>query len=392
MEENNSTFKRCSKGMWDTTVPGIEFDENGESNYSKMFTKYSEQYPGGEEGKLIWKNYLEEIKQSGRKQKYDCIIGVSGGTDSSYLMHLAKKEYGLNPLAVTFDNGWSSDISVKNIKKMCSALDIDLETFVVNYEEMKDLLKSYLKAGLPWADFPTDHAIKSVLFQTAKRENIKYILIGHDFRSEGSQPNEWTYSDDKQLKFINKKFGSVKLKTYPNISFFKYFWLNYVNKTKMYYPFFYVDYNKQDAQKFLIENYDWEYYGGHHHENMFTKFVIANWLPNKHNVDKRIITYSAQVRSGRLSREEAIKKLSVPACSTEDLERDKNYVIKKLGMSEVEFIQAWETPNKSFTDYPSHHSTIEKIYKLVMPLMKFILPQMPAYFIQMEMREKENKK
>jgi N-acetyl sugar amidotransferase len=387
--QKDKNYQRCSKGMWDTTVPGITFDENGESNYSKMFTKYSEQYPGGSEGKKVWEQHLANIKANSKGKKYDCIIGVSGGTDSSYLMHLAKKEYGLNPLAVTFDNGWSSDISVKNIKKMCQALDIDLETYVVDYEEMKDLLKSYIKSSLPWVDFPTDHAIKSVLFQTAKREGIKHILIGHDFRSEGSQPNEWTYSDDKQLKFIQKKFGTEKLKTYPNISFFKYFWLNYVKKIKMLYPFFFVDYNKQDAQKLLIEQYDWEYYGGHHHENMFTKFAIANWLPNKFGIDKRIITYSAQVRSGRLSREEAIEILSKPACTKEDLDKDKNFIIKKLGMTEVEFEEYWNRPNKSFTDYPSHHHTFERIYKLVMPIMKYILPQMPAYFIQMEMRDKQ---
>ena len=215
-----SEYKICQRGLWNSTIPGIEFDENGVSNYAKMFDKYVEQYPRGQKGKDDWDKYLSEIKLAGKNKKYDCIIGVSGGTDSSYLMHLAIKQ-GLRPLAVTLDNGWSSDVSVQNIKNVTNALKIDLETYVIDYEEIKDIQKSYIKAGLPWIDFPTDQAIKSVLYRIANRENIKYILIGHDFRSEGSQPNEWTYGDSKQIKYIQKKFGTKKLKTFPNISIFE---------------------------------------------------------------------------------------------------------------------------------------------------------------------------
>lgn len=209
-----SEYKICQRGLWDSTIPGIEFDENGVSNYAKMFDKYVEQYPRGQKGKDDWDKYLSEIKLAGKNKKYDCIIGVSGGTDSSYLMHLAIKQ-GLRPLAVTLDNGWSSDVSVQNIKNVTNALKIDLETYVIDYEEIKDIQKSYIKAGLPWIDFPTDQAIKSVLYRIANRENIKYILIGHDFRSEGSQPNEWTYGDSKQIKYIQKKFGTKKTENIP---------------------------------------------------------------------------------------------------------------------------------------------------------------------------------
>lgn len=196
--EMTTTYQRCTRGLWDTTVPGIEFDDNGVSNYAKMFDNYIEQYPRGKKGIDVWQKFVKEMKDSGKNNDYDCIIGVSGGTDSSYLLHIAK-QLGLRPLAVTLDNGWASDISVKNIKKITQALNIDLETYVIDYEEIKDILKSYIKAGLPWIDFPTDHAIKSILYRTAKRENIKHILIGHDFRSEGTQPNEWTYGDSRQL-------------------------------------------------------------------------------------------------------------------------------------------------------------------------------------------------
>lgn len=382
-------YKRCVKGLWDTSVPGIEFDSEGVSNYAKMYQDYFDQYPRGASGEKIWVNYLQKIKESGKGKRYDCIIGVSGGTDSSYLLHLARNVYNLNPLAVTFDNGWSSDVSVKNIKKMTTALGIDLETYVVNYEEMKDILLSYMKSGLPWVDFPTDNAIKSILFQTARREGVKYILIGHDFRSEGTQPNEWTYGDSKQIKYIQSKFGKVKLRTLPNISFFKHAWLSYIVGIKMLYPFFFMPYQKMEAQKFLIEKYDWEYYGGHHHENVFTRFAIAYWMKHKFGMDKRIITLSAQVLSGEISRDEAIRLIEIPPQSDSEMQKDKEFVIKKLGITEELFKEIWEAENRSIYDYPSYHRTLEKFATLLYPVAKLIFPQMPSYFLQLKMRSKK---
>src|SRR5450759_588347 len=205
----------CTRGVWDESVPGIVFDNNGVSNYAKLFDTLVESYPRSENGQKKWENIITTIKKAGNNNKYDCIIGVSGGTDSSYLLHLAM-QYGLRPLAVNLDNGWNSDISVKNIRKMTEVLNIDLETYVIDYEEIKDLLRSYMKSGLPWIDMPTDLAIKAVLYKIANREKIKFILRGNDFRSEGTQPREWTYGDGKQLKYIHKKFGTSNLKTFPN--------------------------------------------------------------------------------------------------------------------------------------------------------------------------------
>jgi len=344
-------IKRCARGIWDETLPGIQFNEKGVSNYYRIFERFSELYPKGDGSESLWAEFVTSIRKNGKGNRYDCIIGVSGGTDSSYLLHLAA-ELGLRPLAVTFDNGWSSDIAVSNIKCLTDALGIDLETYVVDYEEMKDILKSYMKAGLPWIDFPTDHAIKSILYKTAKKEGIRYILIGQDFRSEGMQPSEWSYSDSKQLRFIQKKFGTRKIKSLPTISYFEQIWLGYVKGIKMVYPFFFINYNKQDAQKLLIEKYGWQNYGGHHHENLFTKFAIAYWMIRKFGIDKRIITLSAQVVSGVISREEALSHIDQPPYDPIQIERDKFYTIKKLGLSDAEFDVIWKGQEHSIYDYP----------------------------------------
>ncbi len=385
-------IKRCSKGIWDTTVPGIIFENDGSSNYSQMFENMTKAFPRGKKGENVWNSFVDKMKKDGKQQQYDCIIGVSGGTDSSYLMHIAKEIYGLRPLAVTFDNGWSSDISVKNIKKLTSALDIDLETYVVNYEEMKDVLKSYMKAGLPWIDFPTDHAIKSILYRVANREKIKHILIGHDFRTEGTQPTEWTYNDSKQLRYIQKRFGKKKLKTFPDISFFQHSFLSYIIGIKMVYPFFFLPYQKKEAQKLLIEKYDWEYYGGHHHENMFTKFAIAYWLPQKYNIDKRIITLSAQIMSKEISKEEALKQIETLPITEEEAKALRIYMIKKLEFTEQEFEEIWNRPNKLFFDYPSYRPMLLRIAKTVKPFIHLFLPQLPSFFFQLDAREDGNRR
>jgi N-acetyl sugar amidotransferase len=379
----------CTRGVWDSSVPGIDFDENGVSNYARMFDSLIEAYPRGEKGLADWQGLLEKIKSKGQGRKYDCVVGVSGGTDSSYLLYILKNS-GLRPLAVNLDNGWNSDISVKNIKKMTSALAIDLETYVINYEEIKDLLRAYMRASLPWVDMPTDMAIKAVLYRVARREKIKYILRGNDFRSEGFQPREWTYGDGRQLRFIHKKFGSVKLKTFPNYTLLKLIYNGFILGIKSIYPFYFIDYQKQNAQKFLQENFNWQYYGGHHHENIFTKFSLSYWLPKKFAIDKRKITLSAQVLSGELSRQEALAILQTPPCDPEEMERDKDYVLKKLSISENEFREMLRSENKFFTDYPSYYPFMERFTILAGRIIGLFLPYKPMAFFQIEMRKKRS--
>ena len=207
--------QRCINGLWDTTVPNISFDENGVSNYYKMFKKLEAEFPKGEEGKKKWKKIVKQIKQEGRGKKYDCLIGLSGGVDSCYLLHLAVKEWGLRPLAFNLDNGWSSNIAVSNIKTMSDSLNVDLETYVIDYNEVMSVLRAFMKAGLPWVDGATDRAIKSSIYQTAAKEGIKNILVGTDFRSEGKQPQEWTYSDSKLFDSVAENKAVVFRKEIP---------------------------------------------------------------------------------------------------------------------------------------------------------------------------------
>jgi len=374
----------CSRGVWDDSVPGISFDENGASNYSKLFDALVKAYPRGESGKTEWDHIIKKVKREGENKNYDCIIGVSGGTDSSYLLYLLKEKYGLRPLAVNLDNGWSSDISVKNIKRVTSKLSIDLETYVIDYEEIKDLLRSYMYACLPWIDIPTDIAIKAILYKIASREKIRYIFRGNDFRSEGTQPESWTSGDGRQLKYIHRKFGKVPLKTYPNQTLTDLFYFGFVKKIKSIYPFYFLDYQKRSAQEFLKKEFDWEYYGGHHHENIFTRFAITYWLPQKFNIDKRKITLSAQVLSGEISRDYALEELKKPLFNAEQIEFEKIYLLKKLDLSVKQFETIWNSPNRSFKDYPSYFTIMKKFTKISGFFLSKLLAYKPMSLFQME--------
>jgi N-acetyl sugar amidotransferase len=353
----------CATGLWDESVPGIKFDEKGISNYAKMFLKFTELYPRGEKGQAEWEEWLRRIKKDGKNKKYDCIVGVSGGTDSCYLLYLADK-YGLRPLAFNLDNGFSSKIAVENIKKVTNALKIDLETFVIDYEEVKAVLRSYIKASLPWIDGPTDLAIKAALYQVAEREGVKYIFNGSDFRSEGKQPTEWTYTDARQLLFVLKKFEHIKLKSFPYYTILQFIRFGYLKKIKMLRPYYYLDYEKRKAQEFLMNEYGWEYYGGHHYENIFTRFAISYWLPEKFGIDKRIITLSALVMNSEITREQALDELKKDPYDLNEMQYDKEYVLKKIEMTNDEFEECFSKSNKYYFDYPSYMGLLKTFNKL----------------------------
>lgn len=377
----------CTQGVWDSTVPGIIFNEEGVSNYAVLFEKLVEINPRNAESKKKWQSIVEEAKKRGKNKDYDCIVGVSGGTDSSYLLHLLVKEYHLRPLAVTVDNGWNSRIAVENIKRMTSALNVDLETLVIDYDEMKNVLSSFIKASYPWIDAPTDHAIRSVLFNTANREGIKHIFHGSDFRTEGTQPIEWTHCDAKMIRDVVSSFGTIKLKKFPVISIYREVYLNVVKGVKQYRPFYFLDYRKKDAKVFLTKEYGWEDYGGHHHENAFTKFAISYWLPEKFGIEKRIVTNSALVMSKELKREEALEELSRPAYDPETIQDTIAFVRKKLDMSEEVYEKSWQSPNADYKTYKSYLSLVTAFKGLFRVMSKRFLSYTPMTFLQEDIRE-----
>lgn len=380
--------KVCAKGVWDESIPDLNFDKDGVSSYAKTFERILADFPRGEKGDAEWEVMVAKMKADGKGKEYDCVVGVSGGTDSSYLLHIASK-YKLRVLAVYLDNGWGSDIAVKNIKRLIEPLKIDLDTYVIEYEEVVEVLKAYIKAGLPWIDSPTDLAIKAILYKKAHKEKLKYVLIGHDFRTEGFQPNEWTYSDAKQLKFLTKKYGNKKLKSFPTISIWSFGYLSFLKGIKLVRPFFYLPYVKKDAKIMLNEKYGWEDYGGHHYENIFTKFAISYWLYEKFGIDKRKITNSALILSGEITKEEALEEIAKQPYNSETIEQDIEFLAKKLKMSVEEFKGCFNEENHSFYDYPSYYPMFERFKRVIFPVMKYFLPNKPLMFYQIEDKKNE---
>jgi N-acetyl sugar amidotransferase len=364
----------CSRCILDNTVSDIWYDKTGECKYCKIHDEMEIQHSIDENSDSSIIKTINKIKQGGKTKRYDCIVGVSGGRDSTYTL-LTAKRMGLNPLAVHFDNGWNSEISVKNIKKACDKLNVDLVTVVADWEEFKDLQISFLKASTPDADIPTDYAIYSVLYDMANKEGVRYILNGHSFRTEGTSPLSWTYMDPLYVNAVHKKFGKIKkIKSFPHMSFIKlqfYIWIKGIREIRL---LEFVNYNKKDVDKELEEVLGWQYYGGHHHENLYTKFFQSYYLPVKFNIDKRKTELSALVRSGQISREEALNEVSSNPYKV-DLNLVK-YSLTKLGISEDEWQVIMNSPIKSHDDYPTYLPLIKSFKWIIKITVRLkLLPQ-----------------
>jgi N-acetyl sugar amidotransferase len=351
--------KICTRCILDTTVTDIWFDEKGECKYCKINDEMEKDHPLGPESDIKLKAIIEKIKADGKGKPYDCIAGTSGGRDSTYTL-LKAVEWGLRPLAVHFDNGWNTEISVKNIKKTCEKLNVPLYTVVADWEEFKDLQVAFLKSSTPDSDIPTDYAIYSVLFKTAAREGVKYILNGHSFRTEGTSPISWTYMDGRYLKAVHKKFGKIgKIKSFPVLTLPRLLYYAFAKRIKDVRVLEFIDYRKKEVDHVLTSQLDWEYYGGHHHENVYTKFFQSYYLPKKFNIDKRKTELSALIRSGQITREAALKEISASAYEYDPAVVE--YAINKLGLSKEEWEIIMKSPVKSHDDYPNY-----------LPLIKFL--------------------
>ena len=373
---SKSDIRVCSRCIYDERVNAIQFDKDGVCNYCHQIDSLKEEYGTGEErGEREMERIVEEIKKAGIGKKYDCVIGVSGGTDSSYMVYLAKK-WGLRPLAVHYDNTWNTAIATLNIGKVLKAMDVDLYTHVVNNKEADDIFRSFFMAGVPEIEAATDLALAEVMYRAAWKYGVKYVLEGHSFVTEGVTPVGKNYFDGKYIKSIHKKYGRLKMKSYPLMTFSRLMFWSSVLKIKKIRPFWYIKYSKEEAMEFLKTEYDWEYYGGHHLENRMTAFFHGVYLPQKFNGDYRNNTLSAQVRNNQKTREEAWKEYNTPPIIESEL---LDYFKKRIGLTDSEYLKKMQSPPKSWFEFPTYKKRFERMRPLFYILAKKNLVPMSFY-------------
>jgi len=359
-------YQQCNKCIMDNqNDPDLSFNEFGVCNHCVSYEKeFSKSLKGIEREKKL-RATIDEIKNSGKNQKYDCLLGLSGGVDSSYLAYLCKK-FELKPLIIHFDNGWNSELAVNNIEVILNKVGFELHTYVVNWDEFKDIQLSYFKAGVVDLEVPTDHAISAIVYKLASKYKIKFILNGNNLATEGvSMPPSWVFSkhDYVNLKSIHKKFGKLKLKTYPSMGFMKR--RHFIRKFKNIPLLNFLDYNKEEAKKILIEKIGWRDYGGKHYESIFTRFYQGYILIEKFNIDKRQFHYSSLIQSGQITREQAENNMKLPAYNQEQFAEDKEYVLKKLNFSKESFKQYMNSPIHKHNEYKTEQYYWERYFKFI---------------------------
>ena len=354
--------KVCTRCVMDDSVKEISFDEKGECTFCKIHYDLEKKYPMDDTASDRLQVLVDKIKHDGRGKKYDCIIGVSGGRDSTYTLYNAVK-LGLRPLAVHFDNGWNSEIAVQNIKNATSILGIDLHTHIADWEEFKDLQRAFLKASVSDGEVPTDWVITSVLYETAVKENVKYFIEGSSFRTEGTTPLSWTYMDGKYIKTIFKKFGKGIHKSFPIMTLSEYLNYLFVKNIKYLRLLYYIPYDEKKVLKTLKSELGWNDYGGKHFESTYTTFYQSYILTRKFNVDKRKLHFSALIRSNQMTRKNALEILQ-----EDPFKGGLDSIIynqKKLNISDIEFDEIMNAKVKSFKNYPSYYNLIKKLEYLV---------------------------
>ena len=349
-------YRCCSRCVMNATDPEITFDENGVCNHCHQFDETAKKnwFPNNE-GWKRWEALVEKIKTTGQGQEYDCILGLSGGVDSSYLA-IKIKESGLRPLVMHVDAGWNSELAVANIEALVKYCNYDLHTHVVDWEEMRDLQLAYLHSGIANQDVPQDHIFFASLYHFATKNNIRYILSGGNLATEGIFPNSWHGSamDAINLKAIHKKFGRAPLKQYKTISFFEYYcWYPLVKGMRTVRPLNYMPYDKDSALEELKRTVGYKPYARKHGESIFTKLFQNYYLPQRFGYDKRLPHLSSLIVSGQLTRDKALEELDKPIYDSHELEQDIAYFCKKLRITRDEFDSFMVVPIRNYTDYPN---------------------------------------
>ena len=380
LSKNDPNYRQCALTVMDNIAdPDIRFDENGICNYYHEYKQAEKEGVfEGAAGEKKLEALVTRIKEAGRGSQYDCLIGLSGGVDSTYVAYLVKK-LGLRPLAVHLDNGWNSELAVMNVENIIKKLGFDLYTLVINWEEFKDLQLSYLKASVVDIEVASDHAIFATMYKLAKEKKIGYIISGTNIVTEYIMPPSWLYKkmDYANLQDIHQQYGKRKLKTYPTFDFKKYVYYSAVLKLTPISILNYVPYNKAEIKEIIKKELDWRDYGGKHYESIFTKFYQAYILPEKFHIDKRKAHLSTLICSGQITKEEAVAELEMPLYDPKELEADKEYVLKKLGLSQEEFDaimalpvrqhEAFKTDTEAKRRYMNFLRKTEKIRRILKP-------------------------
>ena len=365
---DGTNYQVCTRCIYDERVASISFDEEGVCNYCQQIDDLIEEYGTGlPKGERKLNATVEQIKREGHGKKYDCVIGVSGGTDSSYMVWLAK-QWGLRPLAVHYDNTWNSAIATQNIEKVLRPLDVDLFTWVVDNREADDIFRSFFYAGVPELEASTDLAYAEVLQYAAWKYKVGTILEGHTFVNEGITPLGKNYFDGKYIKAIHQIHGRRKMKTYPLMTFGHMMFWSAIARIRKLRPFWYLDYSKEAAQEFLQNEFGWEYYGGHHLENRMTAFTHGVYLPEKFGADMRNNTLAALARQGKLTRQEAWNDYNAPRHVEEGLVA---YFKKRLKLGDAEYARIMVEKPRMWTEFPTYKKRFERLR----PLFKILADQ-----------------
>ena len=368
---NERNYQVCTNCVMDTTDSNITFDEKGVCDHcNTYYTDILPNWHTDEKGHKALEEIIAKIKKEGEGKDFDCLMGMSGGIDSSYLLYVMKEKYGLRPLVFHVDAGWNSQIAVNNIERLVDGLGLDLYTEVINWEEIKDLQLAFFKSGVSHIDTPQDHSFFATMYKFASKHKIKHILTGGNYSTECVRnPLEWMYyqSDSIQLRDIYKQYGTGKLKDYPvsNILWHKVY-LPYIKGIKLIRPLDFVPYDKDEAMQLLVDKFGYQKYPQKHFESRFTRFYEAYWLPKKFGYDTRKVQYSSLILTGQMTREEALENLSKPAYDPETISQDFEYIATKLGISVEELQSYMDAPNKTYKDYKSQ----ERIYNMGAKVMR----------------------
>lgn len=353
----------CTRCVLDETVPAITFNNSGECEYCELHDQLDAQNPVGEQGQDWIRSMVREMRRSSRGSPYDCVIGVSGGTDSSYALHVACSS-GLRPLAVHVDNGWNTETAVRNMDKVTHALGVNLRVVPADSAEFYDLQLAFLKASIPSVELPTDMALRGYLYRAALDVGVRHVILGTSFRTEGITPHQWGYCDGRLIRSVHRRHGTSGLRGYPNLTLS---WLVYFRILKQLQDvriLNHIDYTKEAARELLSREYRWVDYGGWHHESTYTKFLVSYLAPRKFGIDRRKVIWSANIRRGYLERDVALGWLRaepLPPYPEEEATRDIEVISRKLGVTTDELARYIDAPPRRILDYSTYYTLIRAL-------------------------------